>query len=93
VDWSQSRIIFISPEFTKYQQHLIVDSKVALVEEELKAYHKNNNNSNEALPMTTYSNSESTILAYTSIFQTLWAQTEIAMQSIVFLVAPYRLHF
>jgi hypothetical protein len=23
VDWSQSRIIFISPEFTKYQQHAI----------------------------------------------------------------------
>ena len=23
VDWSQSRIIFIAPEFTKYQQHAI----------------------------------------------------------------------
>ena len=23
IDWSQSRIIFISPEFTKYQQHAI----------------------------------------------------------------------
>ena len=23
VDWSQSRIIFISPEFNKYQQHAI----------------------------------------------------------------------
>jgi two-component system, OmpR family, sensor histidine kinase VicK len=53
---------------------LIVDSKVSLVEE-LKAYH-NNNNSNAVLPLATYSNSESTVLTYTSIFETLWVQTE-----------------
>ena len=23
VDWSQSRVIFVTPEFTKYQQHAI----------------------------------------------------------------------
>ena len=60
---------------------LVVDSKVSLVEE-LKAYHNNNNNSNEVLPLATYSNSESTVLTYTSIFETLWAQTEITMQNI-----------
>jgi two-component system, OmpR family, sensor histidine kinase VicK len=53
---------------------LIVDSKVSLVEE-LKAYH-NNNNSNGELSLATYSNSESTVLTYTSIFETLWVQTE-----------------
>ena len=52
-----------------------MDSKVSLVEE-LKAYHNNNNNSNGILPLATYSNSESTVLTYTSIFETLWAQTE-----------------
>ena len=46
---------------------IVVDSKVSLVEEKPKAY----NNSNEALPLVTYSNSESTILAYISIFETL----------------------
>ena len=30
VDWSQSRVIFISPEFTKYQQHAI-GSKISIV--------------------------------------------------------------
>ena len=59
---------------------LIVDSKVSLVEE-LKALH-NNNNSNGVLPLVTYSNSESTVLTYTSIFETLWAQTGITMQNI-----------
>jgi len=54
---------------------LIVDSKVSLVEE-LKAYHKNDN-SNEALCLATYSNSESTVLTYISIFETLWNQTDI----------------
>ena len=60
---------------------LVVDSKLSLVEE-LKAYHNNNNNSNAVLPLATYSNSESTVLTYTSIFETLWAQTGITMQNI-----------
>lgn len=56
---------------------LIVDSKVSLVEEELKAHNnKNKNNSNQALSSATYSNSESTVLAYISIFETFWTQTE-----------------
>jgi len=46
----------------------------------MKAYHKNNNNS-EVLPLATYSNSESTVLTYTSMFETLWAQSEITMQN------------
>jgi hypothetical protein len=59
---------------------LIVDSKVSLVEE-LKDYHNNTNNSNEVLPLATYSNSESTVLTYNSIFETLWAQSGITMQN------------
>jgi hypothetical protein len=30
--------------------------------------------------LATYSNSKSTILAYTSIFETLWAQTELKIK-------------
>ena len=49
---------------------LIVDSKICL-SEDLKGY------SNGPLPLATYSNSESTVLSYTSIFETLWTQTEL----------------
>ena len=49
---------------------LIVDSKVSLVEE-LKG--SKNNHSNGALTLATYSNSDSTVLTYISIFETLWA--------------------
>jgi two-component system, OmpR family, sensor histidine kinase VicK len=59
---------------------LIVDSKVCLVED-LKVYNdndnNNNDNSNETMSLATYSNSESTVLTYISIFETLWTQTEI----------------
>ena len=58
---------------------LIVDSKVSLIEE-LKRSIKNNKNSNMELPVATYSNNESMILTYTSIFETLWAQTELKIK-------------
>ena len=57
---------------------LIVDSKVSLVEE-LKAQSENNNSDGE-LTLATYSNSESTVLTYSSIFETLWAQMELKTQ-------------
>lgn len=63
---------------------LIVDSKVCLVED-LKVYVKNNsknNNSDEVLSLATYSNSESTVLTYISIFETLWTQAELNTQSV-----------
>ncbi|MFL6426074.1 MAG: hypothetical protein ACJ71R_21150 [Nitrososphaeraceae archaeon] len=63
---------------------LIVDSKVCLVED-LKVYDENNNNNNspdEALRLATYSNSESTVLTYISIFETLWRQTELKIQGV-----------
>ena len=69
------------------QQHLqtnvsilVVDSKIVLVEES-KTNNKVNNNSNSYLTLATYSNSESTLLAYISIFETLWAQTELKRKS------------
>jgi hypothetical protein len=49
---------------------LITDSKICIAED-LKAY------SDKSLPLATYSNSESTVLRYTSIFETLWTQTEL----------------
>lgn len=48
---------------------LIVDSKVSMVEE-LKDY---NSSSNGKLSLVTYSNSDSTVFTYVSIFETLWA--------------------
>jgi hypothetical protein len=58
---------------------LVVDSKLSLVEEEPIAYGKDNN-SNEKISSATFSNSESTILAYTSIFETLWTQTQLEIK-------------
>jgi two-component system, OmpR family, sensor histidine kinase VicK len=37
---------------------------------------------NEAIGLATYSNSESTVLSYVSIFETLWTQTELNAQNI-----------
>jgi hypothetical protein len=54
---------------------LIVDSKVSLVEEPSKS------NSNNALTLTTYSNSDSTVITYISIFEKLWAQTELKIRN------------
>jgi two-component system, OmpR family, sensor histidine kinase VicK len=59
---------------------LIVDSKVCLIED-LKVY--DDNSSDEGLPLATYSNSESTVLTYISIFETLWTQTELNKQSVI----------
>jgi hypothetical protein len=61
---------------------LIVDSKVCLVED-LKAHEENNNNnSDETLPLATYSNRESTVLTYISIFETLWTQTQLRIHRV-----------
>ena len=61
---------------------LIVDSKICLVED-LKKYNGKNNVSDDddVLSLATYSNSESFVLTYISIFETLWTQTEL-MQSV-----------
>ena len=56
---------------------LIVDSKICLAED-LKEYNsKNNDSDDEVLSLATYSNSESFVLTYFSIFETLWTQTEL----------------
>ena len=64
---------------------LIVDSKICLVED-LKKYNGKNNVSDDdddddILSLATYSNSESFVLTYISIFETLWTQTEL-MQNV-----------
>jgi hypothetical protein len=50
-----------------------------MLSNDLKVYDENNNNSSDQLmlPLATYSNSESTVLTYISIFETLWTQTEL----------------
>jgi hypothetical protein len=53
-----------------------VDSKVSSVEEP-NTNNKDHNNSTGELTLATYSNSESTLLDYISIYETLWAQTEL----------------
>ena len=53
-----------------------MDSKVSLVVEP-NTHNKDHNNSTGELTLATYSNSESTLLTYISIFKTLWAQTEL----------------
>ncbi|MGN6632505.1 MAG: hypothetical protein ACTHKP_09755 [Nitrososphaeraceae archaeon] len=59
---------------------LIVDSKSSLIEEP-NTGNKESNNSNDDLALATYSNSESTLLAYISIFETFWTQTELKPKS------------
>jgi hypothetical protein len=49
--------------------------------EDLKKYNGKNNVSDDVLSLATYSNSESFVLTYISIFETLWTQTEL-MQSV-----------
>lgn len=48
---------------------IIVDNELSLVIEERE--------SEEAIGLTTYSNSESTVLSYASIFENLWIQSEV----------------
>jgi hypothetical protein len=54
---------------------IIVDERLSLVLEERE--------SEEAIGLTTYSNSESTVLSYTTIFENLWIQSEIDNDSIL----------
>jgi hypothetical protein len=56
---------------------LIVDLKVCLIED-LKEYKSNDpGNDWKILSLATYSNRESVVLTYISIFETLWTQTEL----------------
>ncbi|HEY6668006.1 MAG TPA: hypothetical protein VI033_02530 [Candidatus Nitrosopolaris sp.] len=57
---------------------VIVDKELCLTAE-VKDHEKDNDeyDSNEVLELATYSNSESTVLSYASIFETLWIQAEL----------------
>jgi len=57
----------------------IVDKEVCLTVEvrDRKDYEDENDSAIEVLGLATYSNSESTILSYVSIFETLWIQAEL----------------
>jgi two-component system sensor histidine kinase VicK len=59
---------------------LIVDNELAITVE-LKDY--TNESTNQAIGLTTHSNSEATILSYASIFETLWTQAELNEQAVV----------
>jgi two-component system sensor histidine kinase VicK len=54
---------------------IIADRELSLV---MELKNDSKESTNEALGLSTYSNSESTVLSYASIFETLWIQSEIA---------------
>lgn len=59
---------------------LMVDTRYLLVVE----YNSGNNIASEGydtVAVATYSNSEATLLSYTSIFETLWIKSELAKQN------------
>ena len=65
---------FIQPQLQIKASIMIVDKKYSLAIE-LKDDKKRT--SIEAIGLATYSNSQSTVLSYTSIFESLWTQTEL----------------
>ena len=67
-------IRYIQPHLQTKVTILIVDKKYSLAIE-LKDDTKQT--SNEAIGLATYSNSQSTVLSYASIFESLWTQTEL----------------
>jgi signal transduction histidine kinase len=67
-------IRYIQPHLQTKVTILIVDKKYSLAVE-LKDDTKQT--SNEAIGLATYSNSQSTVLSYASIFESLWKQTEL----------------
>ncbi|MDQ6668224.1 MAG: hypothetical protein M3Y53_08380, partial [Thermoproteota archaeon] len=68
------RIRYIQPHLQTKVTILIVDRKYSLAVE-LKDDAKQT--SNEAIGLATYSNSQSTVVSYASIFESLWRQTEL----------------
>ena len=54
---------------------IIADKELSLV---MELKNDSKETTSEALGLSTYSNSESTVLSYASIFETLWIQSEIA---------------
>jgi hypothetical protein len=56
---------------------VIVDKELCLTAEVKKNDDNDNYDSTEVLGLATYSNSESTVLSYASIFETLWIQAEL----------------
>jgi hypothetical protein len=60
-----------------------VDKELCLTVEvrDTKDYEYENDASIEVLGLATYSNSESTILSYASIFETLWIQAELGSKT------------
>src|SRR5215471_19182198 len=57
-----------------WDRFLIVDRKYSLI---IGLKDDTKQTSYEAIGLATYSNSQSTVLSYTSIFETLWTQTEL----------------
>jgi two-component system, OmpR family, sensor histidine kinase VicK len=51
---------------------IVADNELSLV---IELKDDTRQNSNEAIGLATYSNSDSTVLSYTSIFETLWIQS------------------
>lgn len=56
---------------------MIVDNEFAITVE----LRDSNELTDQAIGLTTYSNSEATVLSYASIFETLWTQVELDEQA------------
>lgn len=53
---------------------IIIDNEFSLI---IELRDNTKDNSNEAVLLATYSNSEATVLSYSSIFETLWIESEL----------------
>lgn len=53
---------------------IIIDNEFSLI---IELRDDTKDNSNEAVRLVTYSNSEATVLSYSSIFETLWIESEL----------------
>jgi two-component system, OmpR family, sensor histidine kinase VicK len=68
-------IQYLNPSAKTQVITIIADRELSLV---MELKNDNKETTNEAIGLSTYSNSESTVLSYASIFETLWIQSEIA---------------
>jgi hypothetical protein len=68
-------IQYLNPSAKTQVITIIADRELSLV---MELKNDNKETTNEALGLSTYSNSESTVLSYASIFESLWIQSELA---------------
>ena len=76
-DIDRLKIRFIEPQLQTKVSILVVDRKYSL---SVEVKDDTKDNSYEAMGLTSYSNSKSTVLSYVSIFESLWSQLDLYEQ-------------